>query len=111
MATVGQIEYLTQKRLVKLFTDELNYEYYGNWGDRLNNSNIEEKYLREYLQKQNKYTERIIERAIYKLKNISVNFNFDLYNNNKNVYQMLRYRADVSEEAGRRRIMYGSCGW
>lgn len=41
MPKIGQIERLTQNRIVKLFTDHLGYEYLGNWEDRLNNSNIE----------------------------------------------------------------------
>ena len=42
MDSVGQIERLTQNRIVKLFKEQLGFEYLGNWEDRLNNSNIEE---------------------------------------------------------------------
>ncbi len=51
MNDVGQIERLTQNRIVKLFTDKsgLNYRYLGNWEDREGNSNIEEGLLRNYL--------------------------------------------------------------
>lgn len=41
MATVGQIERITQNRMVELFKDQLGYRYLGNWEDRENNSNIE----------------------------------------------------------------------
>ena len=37
---IGEIEHLTQNRIVKLFQDRLGYQYLGNWEDRLNNSNI-----------------------------------------------------------------------
>lgn len=39
---VGQIERITQNRVVQLFQNQLNYTYLGNWEDRPNNSNIEE---------------------------------------------------------------------
>ena len=51
MSQVGQIERLTQNRVVKLFKDQLDYTYLGNWEDRLNNSNIEEEFLTHYLTK------------------------------------------------------------
>lgn len=51
MNTVGQIERLTQNRIVRLFRDELKYTYLGNWEDRTNNSNIEEELLTNYLAK------------------------------------------------------------
>jgi len=40
MTTVGQIERLTQNRVVALFQKQLDYDYLGNWEDRENNSNI-----------------------------------------------------------------------
>ena len=40
MNQVGQIERLTQNRIVKLFQNNLNYTYLGNWEERLDNSNI-----------------------------------------------------------------------
>jgi len=42
MSKVGQIERLTQNRIVKLLTQELDYTYLGNWEDCPGNSNIEE---------------------------------------------------------------------
>ena len=47
MTTVGQIERITQNRVVELFQDQLGYRYLGNWEDRENNSNIEENNLRQ----------------------------------------------------------------
>ena len=49
MPPVGQPERITQNRVVALFRDELQYKYLGNWEYRDGNSNIEEKYLSEYL--------------------------------------------------------------
>ena len=39
MNNVGQIERITQNRVVKLFQDELAYTYLGNWEERDNNNN------------------------------------------------------------------------
>lgn len=31
MNNIGQIERLSQNRIVKLFKEQLGYKYYGNW--------------------------------------------------------------------------------
>ena len=49
MNKVGQKERLTQNRLIKLFQDQLDYTYLGNWEERENNSNIEEELLTKHL--------------------------------------------------------------
>jgi type I restriction enzyme R subunit len=95
---IGQPERVTQNRIVKLFTDVLKYEYLGNWEDRLNNQNIEEKYLRAFLQKQG-YTDVLITRAIDKLRSKAGNYNESLYNNNKNAYSSLRFGEQVKENS------------
>ena len=38
---IGQIERITQNRVLKLFRDKLKYTYLGNLVDRHGNSNIE----------------------------------------------------------------------
>ena len=43
MTDVGQVERNTQKRIVKLFSEELGYDYLGDWQDRDGNSKVEEK--------------------------------------------------------------------
>ena len=42
---------MTQKRVVKLFRDTLDYAYLGNWIDRPGNANIEVKLLRAWLKR------------------------------------------------------------
>ena len=42
MNEIGQPERITQNRIIKLFREQLHYDYLGNWEDRLDNSNIEE---------------------------------------------------------------------
>ncbi|MFA6569774.1 MAG: HsdR family type I site-specific deoxyribonuclease [Bacteroidota bacterium] len=99
MNTIGQIERATQNRIIKLFQEQLNYEYLGNWEERPGNSNIEEKYLRAFLLKR-AYNEVQISRAINKLRSLANNYNEDLYNNNRNTYGQLRYGVQVKAEAG-----------
>jgi type I restriction enzyme, R subunit len=55
MTTIGQLERVTQNRVIALFRDELGYRCLGDWNDRPNNSNIEETFLISYLNK-NDYT-------------------------------------------------------
>ncbi|MGF1539359.1 MAG: hypothetical protein ACFCU5_02735 [Pleurocapsa sp.] len=64
MNRVGEIERITQNRVVKLFQQQLQYRYLGNWQDRENNSNIEEGILREYLTQQG-YSLTSINKALY----------------------------------------------
>ena len=49
MSTIGKSERETQNRVIALFKDELGYRYLGDWSDRPDNSNIEEKHLGDYL--------------------------------------------------------------
>lgn len=42
MSRVGQKEIQTQKHIIQLFKDELDYDYLGDWKDREGNSNVEE---------------------------------------------------------------------
>ena len=96
---VGQIERITQNRVVKLFQDELGYTYLGNWEERENNSNIEVDLLTAFLSRRG-YTKTQIDKAVYELQTTANNFNDSLYTTNKNVYQLLRYGIKVKAEAG-----------
>ena len=96
---VGQIERITQNRVVQLFQDELGYKYLGNWEEREGNSNIEEELLTGYLNRKG-YKPTLISRAIDQFKTTAINFNDSLYTTNKNVYQLLRYGIKVKAAAG-----------
>ena len=100
MCNIGQPERATQNRVVALFRDELDYRYLNDWTDRPNNSNIEEALLTTYLD-QNDYTPAQISSAIYKLRIEADNPNRSLYDNNKEVYKLLRYGVPVKIDAGK----------
>ena len=60
------LERVTQNRIVKLFKEQLGYEYLGDWKDR-DNKNIEsDRRLKPFLQKQG-YSDKLIERALREL--------------------------------------------
>ena len=99
MNNVGQIERITQNRVIQFFQNELGYTYLGDWQEREGNSNIEEELLTAYLSK-NGYAANQISKAIHMLKSVANSFNDDLYTTNKNVYQLLRFGVNVKVEAG-----------
>ena len=79
---------------------ELGYRYLGDRGDLPNNSNIEEALLKQYLTGAG-YTPGQISRAIYLLRTEADNPNRSLYDNNRAVYNLLRYGVQVKIEAGK----------
>ena len=99
MSEVGDIERITQNRVVDLFRDGLNYTYLGDWQDRIGNSNIEEEILRKYLKDKKKYSDTLIDKALYELGKAAGNLSDGLYTANKNVYGLLRYGVKVKAEA------------
>ncbi|WP_434404609.1 type I restriction endonuclease subunit R [Sphingobium sp. DN12] len=98
MSTVGQIERATQKRVVKLFTQTLGYDYLGDWHERPNNRNIEEGTLRAWLA--GRYDEALITRAIAELQRVAGDSSRIPYDVNRSVYELLRYGVKVSAGAG-----------
>ncbi|RZT23603.1 type I restriction endonuclease subunit R [Fictibacillus sp. BK138] len=88
--SVGQKERITQNRVVKLICNNLQYDYFGDWYDRPNNSNIEEEVLRKYLFKRG-YSDELIQKAIFQLTQAATNQVKSLYDINKEVYSLLRY--------------------
>jgi len=99
MSTVGQMEGMTQDRVVKLFRDKLGYKYLGNWEKRLGNSNIEETYLRPFLKRQG-YSNTLIEKALHELNKVAGDQTRSLYDINKAVYGLLRYGVQVKPDTG-----------
>lgn len=100
MSDVGQIERKSQDRVVKLFREQLYYEYLGNWEYREGNSNIERQLLIQNLRARG-YDDNLINRALDKLdKAAAVGAGHDLYEANRDVYSLLRYGVKVQPGAG-----------
>ena len=99
MSPIGQPERVTQNRVVKLFHDELGYDYLGDWGERPGNSNIEEGLLENWLAGRG-HTPGQIARAIHLLRAEADHHGRDLYGNNQAVYGLLRYGVPVKTVAG-----------
>jgi len=97
---IGKPERATQNRIVELFKNELAYRYLGNWEERENNSNIDESLLSGYLTKSG-YKQDQINKAIQALKAEANNFNRSLYQNNKEVFSLLRYGVSVKTDASK----------
>ena len=95
---VGQAERKTQNRIIELFVKKLGYAYLGSWEDR-ENSNVEDKFLTQFLQKQN-YSDVLIGKALFELQQVAQNQNKGLYDINKEVYSLLRYGVQVKESVG-----------
>jgi type I restriction enzyme R subunit len=100
MSTIDQPERATQKRIISLFRKELGYRYLGDWTDREDNSNVEERLLKDYLAR-NRYTPAQISAALYKLRTEADNHSRNLYGNNQAVYNLLRYGVPVKIESGK----------
>jgi type I restriction enzyme, R subunit len=100
MTSVGQPERLIQNHVVALFKDKLGYDYFGNWIDRENNRNIEEKLLLDFLKNDQSYDNILINRALRELNRVAGDQSSSLYDINKDVYSLLRYGVKVKEGAG-----------
>ncbi len=100
MNDVGQLERLTQDRVIQFFQHELGFDYLGNWKDRIGNSNVEEDFLTDYLESQS-YEQEIIRRALHKFQQAVGEQSKNLYDVNKAVYSLLRYGVKVSPGPGK----------
>jgi len=97
MTDVGQRERETQRRVVKLFRDTLDYDYLGDWTDRPGNSNIEEGLLRTFLRETQGYDEALITRALHLLDKAAGDTSKTLYDRNRDVYELKRSTVSVAE--------------
>ncbi|MEG1681407.1 MAG: type I restriction endonuclease, partial [Stenotrophomonas sp.] len=98
MPTVGQIEKLTQERVIELFTERLGYAYLGNQIDR-DNANIETSLLADWLVSRG-VSSALIQRALHELSKVAGDTSKSLYDRNKAVYELLRYGVKVQPGAG-----------
>lgn len=107
--SVGQGERRTQIRILDLFVKDLGYKYLGNWEKR-ENSNVETGLLTNFLKKKG-YSNEIIKKTIFKLKQAASNQNQDLYDVNREVYGQLRYGINVKENVGEKEKTIGLIDW
>lgn len=99
MSDVGQIERITQNKVIQFFELVLKYDNLGNWEYREDNSNIESHYLKPFLKKQG-YSETLIKKAIDKLSKEASDLGKSLYDANKDTYSLLRYGVKVRPDVG-----------
>ena len=100
MSNIGDRERATQNRVVKLFQDELDYDYLGDFSDREGNSNVEEELLREWLLGRG-VAHKLIPKVFRELDQASVmGQGKKLYDANKAVYKLLRYGVKIKRDVG-----------
>lgn len=99
MSSINKPERATQDRVIRLFTDVLQYRYLGNWSDRQGNHCIEEGLLAEHLARTG-YSPAHISAALHKLRSEALLHGRTLYAANQAVYQLLRYGVSMRVEAG-----------
>ncbi|MCK5662601.1 MAG: HsdR family type I site-specific deoxyribonuclease, partial [Thiotrichaceae bacterium] len=97
--SINKPERVTQDRVVTLFCEQLAYHSLGNLHDKTNNSNIESVQLRQYLSGKG-YSDDHINKALDKLQTTANHHGHNLYHNNKEVYQLLRYGVPVKVAVG-----------
>ena len=94
---VWDIERLTQNRVIKFMKSELWYDYLWNWEEEERTSCVEFDRLKNWLKKQNKYSDDVINAAVNKLDRVISNQQESLYDINKKAYSMIRYGQDIQE--------------
>ena len=100
MNSVGQQEYLTQRRVIAFFQSALGYNGLGDWKNRPNNSNIEAEFLTDWLESQG-HSDQIIGRTLFEVrKAAALGGNRTLYSANHEVYGLLRYGVKIQPDAG-----------
>lgn len=92
---IGEAELKTQKKVIEFFKDKniLDYSYIGNLKDKVN-KNIDERRLAAFLRGQG-HSDAVIRRTIDELVRVAGNAQQDIYNVNKNVYELLKYGVKV----------------
>src|SRR5438094_5162135 len=111
MSKVGQIERVTQNRIVAIFRNSLQYEYLGNWEERDGNSNVEEQFLSKWLKKQG-HDDKIIAKVFFEVnKAKAVGGQRNLYDANRDVYGLLRYGVKVRPDVGKQHVTVQLIDW
>jgi len=96
---INPIERITQNRIIKLFQEQLDYTYYGNWEKRENNSNVEQEVLKKNLLERG-YSEILANKAVKEVYDTANTNAGSLYDRNKAMYALLRYGVKARPELG-----------
>lgn len=103
MTDIGAPERQTQRRVIRLFEDELGYKFLGDLSEQSNGNIITdqlERFLRAYHERDD--GEVMIRRAVDEFEKTASNTSQSLYDRNKAVYALLRYgvkvKADVAAQ-------------
>lgn len=110
MSKIGEEERITQNRIVKLFVEQLGYQYLGNLKYQVN-SNVIDTLLISFLTKKG-YNQKLISKALFEFKKaVTINVNDNLDPANQAVYSLLRYGIPVKEEAGKNKETVHLIDW
>lgn len=107
--SIGQREKATQKRVIKLFAQELGYTYLGDFTER-KNSNIETELLTKFLIRKG-CSPVLISRALKELQDAAGDQSVNLYDLNEQTYKKLRYGVKVGESVGQHKITVQFVDW
>ena len=111
MSKVGEQEILTQQRVVALFEDTLGYAYLGNWKDRIDNSNVEDELIFNWLKRQG-HDDGIIDKTLFAFsKATALGGSKTLYDANRETYELLRYGVKIQPEAGEQTVTVWLIDW
>jgi type I restriction enzyme R subunit len=92
----GHSERATQNRVVALFQTRLGWRYLGDWTDRAN-KNIEEDLFAANVRSRG-FSDAQAAAVLERLRREATNHSRSLYQNNKAVYEVLRYGVSVKPE-------------
>lgn len=110
MSDIGQVERITQNRIVRLFRNDLGYRYLGNLQD-LKNKNIREQDLKAWLKKRG-ISDGLIQKTFRKLDSASaLGEGRKLYYANKDVYDLLRYGIKDKDGQGEQKQTVWLIDW
>ena len=111
MSDVGQLELLTQQRVIQFFQDSLGYRCLGRWQDRANNANIEQDLLSDWLSRRKRH-DGIIDKALWELGRASaLSGSKTLYDANREVYGLLRYGVKVQPDPSAHAVTVSLIDW
>ena len=105
MSGIGDVERRTQRRVARLFVDELGYEHLGNLSEGDNRNILVEGQLEHFLWAYQGFAERedgdtVMRRAIAEVVKVAGNTSLSLYDRNRGVYELLRYGVKVKADVG-----------